>query len=379
MNTKPRKRPLLALADGTQLIRLIPALAEEIGLQKALVLPQVAFWIGRSKVYRDGRYWARLSVRWMQKNAFSFWAISTINRWITRLVEEGYLVEGNYGTHPHDLARWLALNPEGFDRLKSVGIIWETESPNDTPPDRNEISAFPDRTSTSQNETNQESESRDLSKDDHRDSSDDDLDLEDKRSSLRTQLDPSGSFGPMSASMIVDLQTQLERLGGKTAQVVLTRCRTNGGRTWAYLLKALTNEQTPTQPLPPIPFTEPETPSDADDDELRARYDTWKESLRPGQPPTAKQIGAWKTAFGSRYPNSELIAVDNGTWIIALPQSLRVSYANGEADRLIKHLSICDVPPVAVRFQAYPPHWRLSFQEWRYTPALQKSVIQKAA
>ena len=125
LNQTPPERPVLAIPENSQVIRVIPDLAHEIGLQKSLALAQVSYWCARTKTFRDGRWWSRCSVRWMQRYAFRFWSLATINRWITRLVADGYIDEDV--ARSNDQTRWLALNPEGLSKLRSVALVWQDE------------------------------------------------------------------------------------------------------------------------------------------------------------------------------------------------------------------------------------------------------------
>lgn len=111
-----------APADPT-VLRILPDLAEEIGLNESIVLLQLDYWIRHSHHVRDGRRWTYQSVRDMQRKAFKWWSLDTINRAIASLVrQELILVTDRYNQHKHDRTRWFALNPKGFQRLKSVEL-----------------------------------------------------------------------------------------------------------------------------------------------------------------------------------------------------------------------------------------------------------------
>jgi hypothetical protein len=111
-----------APADPT-VLRILPDLAEEIGLNESIVLLQLDYWIRHSHHVRDGRRWTYQSVRDMQRKAFKWWSLDTINRAIASLVRQQLiLVTDKYNQHKHDRTRWFALNPEGFRRLKSVEL-----------------------------------------------------------------------------------------------------------------------------------------------------------------------------------------------------------------------------------------------------------------
>ena len=102
--------------------RINPALAKEIGLNESLILLQIEFWISISNNERDGKRWTYQSVRDMQEKSFSFWSISTINRAVNKLIDEGYIIEGNFNKIKYDKTRWFALNFETLNELESISI-----------------------------------------------------------------------------------------------------------------------------------------------------------------------------------------------------------------------------------------------------------------
>jgi len=115
-----------APADPT-VLRLIPHLAQEIGLNESVVLLQIAYWIRHSDNVRDGRRWTFQSVRDMQRKAFKWWSRETVRRAITSLdAQELICVTGKYNRHKYDTTHWYALNPDGFTRLRSVELKRET-------------------------------------------------------------------------------------------------------------------------------------------------------------------------------------------------------------------------------------------------------------
>src|SRR5699024_3214430 len=102
--------------------RINPALAKEIGLNESLILLQIEFWISISNNEREGKRWTYQSVRDMQEKSFSFWSISTINRAVNKLIDEGYIIEGNFNKMKYDKTRWFALNFETLNELESISI-----------------------------------------------------------------------------------------------------------------------------------------------------------------------------------------------------------------------------------------------------------------
>lgn len=117
------KYDLLSSATAPITLRVIPELAEEIGLNASLMLLQLAFWIRISDNERDGKYWTYQSLRGMKRTAFPFWSLMTIDRAINQLEKrELIFVRGDLNKRKGDNTRWFALNPDGLAKLHSVSL-----------------------------------------------------------------------------------------------------------------------------------------------------------------------------------------------------------------------------------------------------------------
>lgn len=111
-----------APADPT-VLRILPGLAEEIGLNESIVLLQIDYWIRHSDNVRDGRRWTYQSSRDMQQKAFKWWGKRTIQRTVRSLEAQKLIfVTDKYNKHKYDRTPWFALNPEGFEQLASVEL-----------------------------------------------------------------------------------------------------------------------------------------------------------------------------------------------------------------------------------------------------------------
>ena len=103
------------LVDEYPLI-VLPSLAKEIGLNEAIMLQQIHFWLGKKKHYRDGRYWIYNTYDgWVEQ--FPFWSKSTIRRAITSLEKQNLLLVGNYNKAGFDNTKWYTIN---YQQIKSV-------------------------------------------------------------------------------------------------------------------------------------------------------------------------------------------------------------------------------------------------------------------
>lgn len=119
----PRK-PVIASVADPMVMRIIPELATEIGLNESIALLQISFWIKTTNNLRDGQYWTYQSIRDMKEKAFKFWSIATINRVVRSLESKGLIRIGNYNQREKDNTRWITLNTVGIETLQSVHISW---------------------------------------------------------------------------------------------------------------------------------------------------------------------------------------------------------------------------------------------------------------
>jgi hypothetical protein len=118
-----QKYDLLSSATAPIMLRVIPELAEEIGLNPSLVLLQLTYWIRISDNERDGCNWTFQSLRGMKRAAFPFWSVMTIDRAIQQLVKRDLvIVRDDLNKRKGDNTRWFALNPDGLAKLHSVSL-----------------------------------------------------------------------------------------------------------------------------------------------------------------------------------------------------------------------------------------------------------------
>ncbi|CAC7164481.1 hypothetical phage-related protein [Staphylococcus aureus] len=90
-------------------IQVLPKLAELIGLNEAIVLQQIHYWLRNSKHEYDNKKWIYNSYsKWIEQ--FPFWSESTIKRAITSLEKQNLLHVGNYNKAGFDRTKWYSIN-----------------------------------------------------------------------------------------------------------------------------------------------------------------------------------------------------------------------------------------------------------------------------
>jgi len=92
-----------------------------IGLNEAIVLQQLHYWIEKNKAtntnFHDGRYWTYGTVQQYRDRDFRFWSFETVKRTIARLVSQGLIISGNYNKMKLDQTKWYAIDYAAVDRL----------------------------------------------------------------------------------------------------------------------------------------------------------------------------------------------------------------------------------------------------------------------
>lgn len=95
-------------------IVLDKVLASKIGLQEALVLQQVHYWIminkRQGRNFQDGRYWTYNTLETWHKETFYFWSIDTVKRTFKKLEKSKILISGNFNKKKFDRTKWYSID-----------------------------------------------------------------------------------------------------------------------------------------------------------------------------------------------------------------------------------------------------------------------------
>lgn len=98
-------------------LQVLPTLACAIGLNEAVVLQQVHYWMNSSRHVYDERRWVYNSVPNWQKQ-FPFWSESTVKRALLSLEKQGMVISANYNRDPRDQSKWYSINYSALDALE---------------------------------------------------------------------------------------------------------------------------------------------------------------------------------------------------------------------------------------------------------------------
>ena len=109
-----------SLLLNEQPLVVLPELACKIGLNEAIVLQQLNYWINKSTNTYDGKRWVYNTYNDWQKQ-FPWWSISTIKRSLQRLKKLDLIITANYNQLPQDRTVWYSINYDKINELAAEG------------------------------------------------------------------------------------------------------------------------------------------------------------------------------------------------------------------------------------------------------------------
>lgn len=133
-------------------IQVLPKLAKEIGLNEAIVLQQIHYWLNKRTHLKDGKYWTYGSMVTWQRDQFFFWSVNTVKRTFASLEKQNLLIVGNYNRAGFDKTKWYAINYETLEQVSQrltqnestidpMWVVGETQNETDNTLDLPETSS----------------------------------------------------------------------------------------------------------------------------------------------------------------------------------------------------------------------------------------------
>ena len=120
------------LLDEPPLV-VIPSLAKAIGLNEAIVLQQVHYWLQinakkqSGSHYHEGRYWTyNTAAEWAE--TFPFWGESTVRRIFASLEKSGIFLKGFFNEKSSDRTKWTSIDYDCLDRILSGNLPHKSKS-----------------------------------------------------------------------------------------------------------------------------------------------------------------------------------------------------------------------------------------------------------
>jgi len=101
---------------------VLPTLATKIGLNEAIILQQIHYWLMQKRNLRDGYYWTYNSYEdWNQQ--FPFWSKSTIKRALSSLEKQNLIIKGNYNKMKRDRTNWYRINYQELEKYNDENAL----------------------------------------------------------------------------------------------------------------------------------------------------------------------------------------------------------------------------------------------------------------
>ncbi|WP_227396806.1 DnaD domain-containing protein [Jeotgalibacillus aurantiacus] len=100
-------------------LQVLPGLAVKIGLNEAVILQQMHYWLNHSKNFRDGRKWVFKTYREWQLE-FPFWTERTVKRVFASLEKMELVIStSEYNEMSIDKTKWYSID---YDKLEEITI-----------------------------------------------------------------------------------------------------------------------------------------------------------------------------------------------------------------------------------------------------------------
>ncbi|MDQ0220741.1 hypothetical protein ELQ35_02120 [Peribacillus cavernae] len=104
------------ILNGTPVL-VFPSLALKIGLNEAIMLQQVHYWLSKSQHWIGGRKWVYNTYQEWNRQ-MPFWSVSTVKRTVRALEGMGYLISDRFNYSQMDQTKWYTIDYEKFAELE---------------------------------------------------------------------------------------------------------------------------------------------------------------------------------------------------------------------------------------------------------------------
>lgn len=99
-------------------VQFLPKLAKEIGVNEAIFLQQLHYWLTSSSAKEiNGRLWVyNTQEEWQEQ--LSCWSISTIKRIIKSCKDKGLIKSSNFNKISYDRTKWYTINYDEVEKIE---------------------------------------------------------------------------------------------------------------------------------------------------------------------------------------------------------------------------------------------------------------------
>lgn len=100
-----------------------PLVAKEIGIECAILLYNIEFWIEKNKAnnrhFYEGKYWTYNSTKAFAEQ-FPYMSERVIYKTLQKLIEKGYIIKGNFNKNSFDRTCWYALGEKFESKIENT-------------------------------------------------------------------------------------------------------------------------------------------------------------------------------------------------------------------------------------------------------------------
>ncbi|MBS3938487.1 MAG: hypothetical protein KGZ50_07950 [Peptococcaceae bacterium] len=101
-------------------------LANLLGLNEAIVLQQIHYWLESNrktgKHLHEGRHWTYNSIKTWHEENFEFWSFETVKRTFAKLESIGLLLTGSFNKSPMDKTKWYSIDEKELEKLQKSSV-----------------------------------------------------------------------------------------------------------------------------------------------------------------------------------------------------------------------------------------------------------------
>lgn len=99
--------------------------AKEYGVQPAILLKNIYFWISKNRAneinYYDGNYWTYNSKKAFAE-LFPYMNARQVDYALKKLIDDGLIITGNYNKVGYDRTLWYAITKKGYSILQNCNM-----------------------------------------------------------------------------------------------------------------------------------------------------------------------------------------------------------------------------------------------------------------
>ncbi len=100
-------------------LQVLPSLAKAIGLNEAIMLQQVHYWLHHAKVKHDGKMWIYKTLNQWHEQDFAFWSLDTIKRTISSLRKMDLLLVEKLSNNSFNRVNHYTVN---YEQLRLIDV-----------------------------------------------------------------------------------------------------------------------------------------------------------------------------------------------------------------------------------------------------------------